>query len=100
MNIIETLELLEKGEAQIGFVQGSIAVEADRYMLFVVPIAILILPLLSRSPMLLTLYNRRKITRQARLRRARLQQAAREAETGAAPPSNGAAEEQHELSVV
>lgn len=42
----------------------------DRYMLFVLPIAILLLPLLSRSPVLLTLYNKRKITRWYRIVRA------------------------------
>lgn len=35
----------------------------DRYLLFVLPIAILLLPMISRSPVLISLYNRRKITR-------------------------------------
>lgn len=39
----------------------------DRYMLFVLPIALLLLPLITRSPVLLTLYNKRKITRWYRI---------------------------------
>lgn len=42
----------------------------DRYMLFVLPIALLLLPMLSRSPMLLSLYNKRKITRWYRIVRS------------------------------
>lgn len=35
----------------------------DRYLLFILPIAILLLPLVSRSPALIGIYNRSKITR-------------------------------------
>lgn len=35
----------------------------DRYLLFVLPIALLLMPVISRSPVLFTIYNKRKITR-------------------------------------
>jgi TRAP transporter TAXI family solute receptor len=58
------LERIRGGESALdNYLPFWAAALIDRYLLFVLPIAILLLPIISRSPILLTLYNRRKVTR-------------------------------------
>jgi TRAP transporter TAXI family solute receptor len=62
------LERIRGGESTLdNYLPFWAAALIDRYLLFVVPVAILVVPLLARSPMLLTLYNRHKVTRWYRI---------------------------------
>ena len=58
------LERIRSGESALdNYLPFWAAALIDRYMLFVLPIALLLLPAISRSPMLINLYNKRKVTR-------------------------------------
>jgi TRAP-type uncharacterized transport system substrate-binding protein len=58
------LERIKSGESTLdNHLPFWAAALIDRYLLFILPIAILLLPLLSRSPVLISIYNRNKITR-------------------------------------
>jgi hypothetical protein len=58
------MERIKTGQSTLdNYLPFWAAALVDRYLLFILPIAILLLPLLSRSPVLITLYNKRKITR-------------------------------------
>jgi len=58
------LERIRGGESALdNYLPFWAAALIDRYLLFVLPIALLLLPIVSRSPVLITVYNRRKITR-------------------------------------
>jgi hypothetical protein len=58
------LDRIRSGESTLdNYLPFWAAALIDRYLLFVLPIAILLVPIVSRSPMLITLYNRRKVTR-------------------------------------
>jgi TRAP transporter TAXI family solute receptor len=58
------VERIKSGESTLdNYLPFWAAALIDRYLLFVVPIAFLFLPLLSRSSYLYTFYSRRKITR-------------------------------------
>lgn len=65
------LERIRGGESELdNYLPFWAAALIDRYMLFVLPIAILLLPMISRSPVLITIYNKRKITRWYRIVRS------------------------------
>jgi TRAP transporter TAXI family solute receptor len=58
------LDRIRSGESTLdNYLPFWAAALIDRYLLFVLPIAILLVPIISRSPVLITLYNRRKVTR-------------------------------------
>jgi TRAP transporter TAXI family solute receptor len=58
------VERIKSGESTLdNYLPFWAAALIDRYLLFVLPIAILLLPAISRSPVLISLYNRGKITR-------------------------------------
>jgi len=58
------LERIRSGESALdNYLPFWAAALIDRYMLFVLPIALLLLPAISRSPVLISLYNKRKVTR-------------------------------------
>ncbi len=62
------LDRIRSGESDLdNYLPFWAAALIDRYMLFVLPIAILLLPLISRSPLLITVYNKRKVTRWYRI---------------------------------
>ncbi len=64
------VERIKSGESTLdNYLPFWAAALIDRYLLFVVPIAILFIPLLGRSTWLVTFYNRRKITRWYRVMR-------------------------------
>lgn len=65
------VERIKSGESTLdNYLPFWAAALIDRYLLFVVPIAFLFLPLLSRSTLLVEFYNRRKITRWYRILRS------------------------------
>lgn len=65
------LERIRSGESELdNYLPFWAAALIDRYMLFVLPIALLLLPIISRSPALLSLYNKRKVTRWYRIIRS------------------------------
>lgn len=65
------LDRIRSGESTLdNYLPFWAAALIDRYLLFVLPITILLLPMISRSPVLITLYNRRKITRWYRVVRS------------------------------
>ena len=58
------LERIRSGESTLdNHLPFWMAALVDRYLLFVLPIALLLMPVISRSPVLFTIYNKRKITR-------------------------------------
>lgn len=58
------LERIRSGESTLdNYLPFWAAALIDRYLLFVLPVALVLLPIVSRSPMLITLYNKRKVTR-------------------------------------
>lgn len=65
------LDRIRSGESTLdNYLPFWAAALIDRYLLFVLPIALLLVPLISRSPVLITLYNRRKVTRWYRIVRS------------------------------
>lgn len=58
------LERIRSGESTLdNYLPFWAAALIDRYLLFVLPIALVLLPAISRSPVLITIYNKRKVTR-------------------------------------
>ena len=58
------LERIRSGESTLdNYLPFWAAALVDRYMLFVLPVALVLLPIVSRSPVLITMYNKRKVTR-------------------------------------
>ena len=58
------MERIKSGESTLdNYLPFWAAALIERYLLFILPIAILLLPLISRSPLLVSAYNRHKITR-------------------------------------
>jgi hypothetical protein len=58
------LERIKSGESTLdNYLPFSVAAIIDRYLLFVVPIALIFLPLLARSPLVYTWFMRNKIRR-------------------------------------
>lgn len=58
------LQRIKNGESSLdNYLPFWAAALIDRFMIFLLPIAILVFPLLARSPILYTIYNRRKVTR-------------------------------------
>ena len=65
------LDRIRSGESTLdNYLPFWAAALIDRYLLFVLPVAILLVPMISRSPVLLTLYNKRKVTRWYRIVRS------------------------------
>jgi TRAP transporter TAXI family solute receptor len=61
---IAYLERIKSGDSTLdNYLPFWAAALVDRYLLFVLPITLLLLPLITRSPLLLRIYNQRKITR-------------------------------------
>ena len=58
------LDCIRSGESTLdNYLPFWAAALIDRYLLFVLPIALVLVPIVSRSPVLITIYNKRKITR-------------------------------------
>ena len=58
------LDRIRSGESTLdNYLPFWAAALIDRYLLFVLPIALVLVPIVSRSPVLITIYNKRKITR-------------------------------------